>query len=149
MTHIVYNINPQTLNMNIYNIYKTYTIALNNFNADVEKYMKTSKKLSETRYINKKKDILNNQDGYYLKPSNKYPNRINIYEKRTRDIGYIFSNILVEVKKILIFSIAETNMSIEDTTIFEENKKKIVSPKYNILYLEELKNKLSTIKKAE
>lgn len=147
MTYVTYYIHPQTLSVNVRNFYKKYDCAVRNLKDDASEYIKSNKNLKSVEFVNKKKEITNKEDGYYLKLSNKYPNRISIYEKNTeRGWTYNFYNI----KKVVVFSLMELASMPDglnlDVTVKETRK--MIKPKNNgknqiqILYLEELKAKI-------
>lgn len=148
----VYYIHPETLSVNIRDYYQKYDTALKNLKTDVENFVKTTKNVDVTTYINKKIELLNSTttDGYYLKMSNKYPNRVSVYQKTSRDVGYVFSNITTEVKKILVFGLLDLSSAPDgltfDTNTNTNNVSKIVSPKIEMVYLEELKEKIKSRK---
>lgn len=140
----IYYVHPQTLSVNIRECYQKYDTAQKNFKTDIVEFVKSTKNVETVNYINSKSEIKNKTDGFYLKSSNKYPNRITLYEKTSKDIGYIMSNIVIDVKKILAFGMLELacvpdginiNMNLGEIT-------KKVLPKIEMLYLEELKQKL-------
>lgn len=141
MAYGVYYIHPDTLSINIRCIYTNYENAVKNLKTDTENYMKVSKNIEENKYVNKKKDIYNMDDGYFLKMSNKYPNRINIYEKTSKDMGYVFSNMIPIIKKVLVFSLIEIYVTPDDI-IPCTNETKYTLPKIELLFMDELKEKL-------
>lgn len=140
----IYYVHPQTLSVNIRECYQKYDTALKNFKTDIVEFVKSTKNVETVNNVNSKSEIKTKSDGFYLKSSNKYPNRITLYEKTSKDIGYIMSNIVIDVKKILAFGMLELacvpdginiNMNLGEIT-------KKVLPKIEMLYLEELKQKL-------
>ena len=137
----IYYIHPETLSVNIRDFYKKYDTALKNLKSDVEDFVTTTKNVDSVTYVNKKLDIVG--DGYYLKLSNKYPNRISVYEKTSRDVGYVFSNIVSEVKKILVFGLLELS-SIPDDLEFnvKDTNTTTVMPRIELPYMEELRKKV-------
>ncbi len=145
MTYAIYYIHPQSLSVNIRDFYNKYETAVKRLKLDVEEYIKANKNVDKVDFVNKKKDINLKEDGYYLKISNKYPNRITIYEKTSRnDIGILYSSIVVNIKKILVFSLMEL-ASLPDGINLDLNLGEVtksVLPKIEILYIEELKEKL-------
>jgi len=154
MTFALYYINPRTLSIDIKFFYKNYETAIKSLKTDVESFLKNNKNLEKIEYINKKNELLKKPDGYYLKMSNKYPNRINIYEKISKDVGIIFSNITFDIKKIYIFSIIELKINenssysnvIDDVDMSSERlSKPILKKKQNIIiipFLDELKSRI-------
>jgi len=153
MKYVNYSVHPNTLNVNVHNFYNKYTDAVNSFSIDVEDYVKKNKKITFIEFLNKKKDVNAKSDGYYLKTSNKYPNRINLYEKRTNDVGYIFSNLVVNVKKIMVFSLLELScipdtlqIDAEVSTLRGTSSTKQSQPRIAMLYFDELKDKLKDIR---
>ena len=84
MTYAIYYIHPQSLSVNIRDFYNKYETAVKRLKLDVEEYIKANKNVDKVDFVNKKKDINLKEDGYYLKISNKYPNRITIYEKTSK-----------------------------------------------------------------
>lgn len=142
MTYTIYYIHPETLSVNFRNFYESYDQAIKNLKYEAKEYIKMNKNVSEVEFTNKKKDINEKKNGYYLKMSNKYPNRISIYERTTKDVGYLMSNIIVLIKKVLVFSLVEMS-SIPDTVNFSVNEvKKMIIPEIKLLFLDELKEKL-------
>ncbi len=144
MPYAIYYIHPQSLSVNIRDFYNKYDTAIKHFKTDAQDYIKTNKNIDHADFVNKKTDINQKEDGYYLKMSNKYPNRITVYEKTSRDVGYVLSSIVGDVKRILVFSIIELaslpdginlNINLGEVT-------KMVMPKVEILYMEELKEKI-------
>src|SRR3972149_12009354 len=107
MTYATYYIHTQSLSMNIRDFYKKYETAIKRLKVDAEEFIKTNKNIEKIEFINKKIDITAKTNGYYLKMSNKYPNRINIYEKSSKNVGYIFNSYVIDVKKIFVFSLIE------------------------------------------
>ena len=147
MTYATYYIHPQSLSVNIRDFYKKYETALKRLKPDVEEFIKTNKNITTVEYINKKIDLSNKPIGYYLKLSNKYPNRITIYEKLSKiNAGYIYNSSTTEVKKVFVFGLLELSSMPDEFNIdstFEEAKKSVI-PKIGMLYLEELKEKISS-----
>ena len=159
MPFALYYINPRTLSIDIKSFYQNYEVATKHLKSETEYLMKNNKNIEKIEYINKKVEIQKKIDGYYLKISNKYPNRINVYEKSSKDIGVIFSNIIVEIKKIYVFSLLEltfnnsneqnVSMSIIQSLEQEKNHNVRSSKKTNtnrptieFIYLAELKDKI-------
>jgi hypothetical protein len=118
-------------------------MAVKNLLSDVKDYMINNKHIENIEIINRKKDIENKIDGYYLKISNKYPNRITVYEKTSKDMGYVFSNIVITVRKIYIFSLLELSL-LPDNINFgtKEIENKMLMPKIELIFINELKEKL-------
>ena len=147
MTYATYYIHTQSLSMNIRDFYKKYETAIKRLKVDAEEFIKTNKNIEKIEFINKKIDITAKTNGYYLKMSNKYPNRINIYEKSSKNVGYIFNSYVIDVKKIFVFSLIELSSIPDELNIninFEEPISKNIVPKVGSLYMEELKNKLQS-----
>jgi hypothetical protein len=140
----VYYIHPETLSINIREFYQKYDTALKNLRPNVEDFIKTTKNVESVEYVNKKSEIQDKSDGYYLKLSNKYPNRISVYEKTSNDIGYVFSNVITDLKKILVFSLLDLSSAPDGLTFDtnENNTTKIATPHIELLYLDELKERL-------
>lgn len=144
MTYAIYYIHPQSLSVNIRDFYQKYDTAIKRLKPDVEEFIQSTKNVSKVEYINKKIDISSKNNGYYLKVSNKYPNRITVYEKTSRDIGYIFSNVITEIKKVFVFSLLELT-SVPDELNINLDVKEVsrkVMPKVEVLYMQELKEKI-------
>lgn len=147
MTYAIYYIHLQSLSVNIYNFYKKYDIAVKKLNTDVADYITTTKNLNCIEFVDKKSEISTKEDGYFLKISNKYPNRINAYEKNTNKIsGYLYTTEISEIKKIYVFSLLELSSLPEginlDLDIDIKEVKKSVVPKMELLYMQELKDKI-------
>ena len=127
MTYATYYINPQSLSVNIRDFYQKYDTAVKRLKPDVEEFVKSTKNTEKVEYINKKIDISSKDNGYYLKMSTKYPNRVTVYESTTKDVGYWISNIVTEVKKIYVFSLLELSSVPDDLNIdiqkIDTNKK--------------------------
>lgn len=127
MTYATYYINPQSLSVNIRDFYQKYDTAVKRLKPDVEEFVKSTKNTEKVEYINKKIDISSKDNGYYLKMSTKYPNRVTVYERTTKDVGYWISNIVTEVKKIYVFSLLELSSVPDDLNIdiqkIDTNKK--------------------------
>lgn len=143
MTAIFY-IHPKTLSVNIRDYYLKYDTALKHLKTDVQDFIKSTKNVDTVKYINKKVELQNSDNGYYLKMSNKYPNRISVYEKTSRDVGYVFSSIVVDINKILVFGLLDLSTA-PDEMVFDTNANnvsKTVSPKMEVVYLTELKERL-------
>lgn len=140
----IYYIHPQTLSVNIRECYKKYDTALKNFNTDVTDFVKSIKNIENVLFVNSKSEINLKEDGYYLKQSNKYPNRITLYEKTSKDVGYVFSSIITEIKKVLAFGLLDL-ACVPDGINLDMNIGEIaktIAPKVELLYIEELKQKL-------
>ena len=140
----IYYVHPQTLSVNIRECYKKYDAALKNFRTDVVEFVKSIKNVEKVTFINQKSEIISSDNGYYLKMSNKYPNRMTLYEKTSKDVGYVFSSITTEVKKILAFGLLDL-ACVPDGINIEMNLGEIaktVMPRIELLYIEELKQKL-------
>jgi hypothetical protein len=145
MTYATYYIHPETLIVCFKNFYKKYDIALKNFKDDAENFIKNNKNINNIEYVNKYDEIEKKDDGYYLKFSDEFPNRIDIYEKNTKNVGYIFNSYLTEIKKIFVFSLLELS-SLPNEINIEYTKKetpKTIIPKIQLSYLDELKDSLS------
>jgi len=140
----IYYIHPQTLSVNIRECYKKYDTALKNFNTDITDFVKSIKNIENVLFVNSKSEINLKEDGYYLKQSNKYPNRITLYEKNSKDVGYVFSSIITEIKKVLAFGLLDL-ACVPDGINLDMNIGEIaktIAPKVELLYIEELKQKL-------
>lgn len=149
MPYAVYYINPKTLTVNIKGFYNKYETAIKNLKTDAEDHIKLYKQVKNVYKIDRRSELDECSDGYYIKDSNKYPNRYTIYEKRTRNVGYIFSHWVSEINKILVFSLIELS-EVSETVKFEiintDQKKKIEPRKAELLYLDELKEKIKKIR---
>ena len=140
----IYYIHPQTLSVNIRECYKKYDTALKNFNTDITDFVKSIKNIENVLFVNSKSEINLKENGYYLKQSNKYPNRITLYEKNSKDVGYVFSSIITEIKKVLVFGLLDL-ACVPDGINLDMNIGEIaktIAPKVELLYIEELKQKL-------
>ncbi len=144
MTYAIYYIHPQSLSVNIRDFYNKYDTAVKHLKTDVQDYITSNKNVDHVDFVNKKTEINGKDNGYYLKLSNKYPNRVTVYEKSTKDVGSFFSSIVIEIKKILVFSLIELS-SMPDGLNFDFNVREVtksVLPKIEILYLQELEEKI-------
>ncbi len=140
----IYYVHPQTLSVNIRECYQKYDTALKNFKTDVVEFVKSIKNVETVSFVNTKTEINSKSDGFYLKQSNKYPNRMSLYERSSKDVGYIMSSIVVEVKKILVFGMLDL-ACVPDGINLEMNVGEItktIAPKVELMYLEELKQAL-------
>ena len=152
MTYAIYCIHPETLTINLKSFYKDYKSSLEHLKNETEEYVKTNKNVNEVSYIVKKNDLEYLGDGYYLKNSNKYPNRITVYEKITKvDSGVFYNSSTINVRKTMVFSLLElSSMPVEiDLDIGRLNQpiNKIATPSVDIVYLEELRKVLSEKRK--
>lgn len=149
MPYAVYYINPKTLTVNIKSFYNKYETAIRNLRTDAEDHIKMYKQAKNVHKIDKRCELETSADGYYIKDSNKYPNRFTIYEKRTRNVGYIFSHWIYEINKILVFSLIELS-EVSEAVKFEisdQNRKVESLGGMELLYLDELKEKIKKIRK--
>ena len=162
MPYALYYINPRTLSIDIKSFFQNYESATKNLRIETMEFLKNNKTVSAVEYINKKSEILKKNDGYYLKISNKYPNRINVYEKTSKDIGMIFSNISCDIRRIYIFSLIEININNINNINNGNNISNVdninnidnESLKNTLKKIEEIKNTIKTVtekssKKAE
>jgi hypothetical protein len=140
----IYYVHPQTLSVNIRECYQKYDTALKNLKTDVIEFVKSIKNVENVDFVNAKTEIESKSNGFYLKLSNKYPNRISLYERTSKDVGYLMSNIVVDIKKILVFGMLDL-ACLPDGINIDMNVGEIaktIAPKVELMYLEELKQKL-------
>lgn len=143
MPYVVHYIHVKTLTPNIKSFYGTYDQAVKNLKGDVEEYLRNNKHVTTVNYIMKKDELqkYDCKDGYYIKISNKYPNRITIYERSSKDVGLVFSSIVTTVRKLVVFTLLELscvpdsiNLEIESPTTI----KRVALKSQELAYMKEL-----------
>ncbi len=142
--YFIYCIHPQTLSITIQSFYENYKQALENLKSEAQNYILDKKDAQTIEYISKKEELNKKNDGYFFKMSNKYAHRISVYEKSSRDVGYIFSNVAVNVKKIIVFSLMELSTLPNDIYLdvnqLNKSIEKTMKPRIEMVYMEELRN---------
>ena len=113
----VISIHPQTLQVSHRTFHMTHADAVKAMKDEVTDYITNYKKYQTVIYINNKEEMKNHKDTkYFLKVSNKYPNRIAIYERRqTIDAGYIYNSVQTKTEKIKVFYVTEISIPYEGT----------------------------------
>lgn len=111
--YAVISIHPRTLHISHRSFHKTHSEAVKAMKDEVTDYITNYKKYQTVIYINNKDEMKNYRDTkYFLKVSNKYPNRISIYENRTIiNEGYIYNTSRSQVEKIKVFYVTELSLS--------------------------------------
>lgn len=110
----------ETLNLTIQSTYNSRLEANSNLKKDARNFMKSYKGISSIKSIFKKKNLLEEtiSDGLYFKVSNKYPNRISIYEKESKiDKGFVYNTNKINLKKIMVFFVIEIPLKEENKII--------------------------------
>lgn len=110
--YAVVNIHPETLHICHRSFHQTHQEAVVALKEGVTDYITNYKKYQTVIYINNKAEINNHKDTkYFLKVSNKYPNRISIYERRqTINKGYLYNSTQTHVDKIKVFYVTEISI---------------------------------------
>jgi len=155
----VISIHPQTLHISHRSFHENHQDAVKALKEEVTDYITNYKKYQTVIYINNKSEMNNHKDTkYFLKISNKYPNRISIYERtKIIDAGYIYNSTKTKIEKIKVFYVVEMNIpsSSQNTVIVADDNMHWVnniqknSKQANILnsmrvdLVEELKKSLS------
>ena len=140
MTYATIYVHSDSLTVNVRDFYRKYDAAIKNFKSDAEEFIKNNKNAEKIEFINKVDEIDSKDDGFYLKMSDEYPNRIDIYEKSTKNVGYIFNSYVTEIKKIFVFSLLALS-SLPDDINLDIHVKEVarsVIPKMQLLFMEEL-----------
>jgi hypothetical protein len=108
----VISIHPQTLQVSHRSFHLTHSDAIKAMKDEVTDYITNYKKYQTVIYINNKEEMKNHKDTkYFLKVSNKYPNRIAIYERRQIvDSGYIYNTHRTRTEKIKVFYVTEISI---------------------------------------
>tara|TARA_R100001163_G_scaffold65473_1_gene62751 strand:- start:367 stop:867 length:501 start_codon:yes stop_codon:yes gene_type:complete len=157
--YTVISIHPSTLHVAHRSFHATHQEAVKAMKSEVTDYITNYKKYQTVIYINNKDEMKNHKDTkYFLKVSNKYPNRISIYErKKVVDVGYIYNGKKTSVEKIKVFYVSE--LSLDDETkrsvqtdndlnwvsnIQRNSKQSNLSHGVHVDVIEELKAKLDT-----
>lgn len=110
--YLIYSIHCESSSLSIINAYPTFKECIEQLRSDVIDYLTKYKGIQNAISINKKAEARTaTTDGYFLKASNKYPNRISVYQRTSRDIGYIMSNMEITVKRLMVFSSIEFSAS--------------------------------------
>ncbi len=110
--YIIYSIHCESFCLSILNAYSSFKDSLEHLRSDVIDFLTNYKGIQNTILVNKKSEIRSAKtDGYFLKTSNKYPNRISLYQRTSKDTGYIMSNVEIVVKKMMVFSAIEYSSS--------------------------------------
>lgn len=152
--YAIFCIHPNTLSITIKSFHETYKIALENLRYETEDYIRKTKGQIDVRYIIKKGELNKNNDGYFLKMSNKYPNRVSIYEKTTKlDAGIFVTSEVIAIKKVMVFSLIEMSNYPQSLEYEEQAKpvtKVVETTNYvgQLDYLEELKTYLEKRRKS-
>jgi hypothetical protein len=117
--YAVISIHPRTLHISHRSFHKTYSDAVKAMKDEVTDYITNYKKYQTVIYINNKEEMKNHKDTkYFLKVSNKYPNRISIYENRTIvNEGFIYNTSRSQIEKIKVFYVTELSMPSEGEPI--------------------------------
>lgn len=156
MLYATYQIHPETLNVSLLQVYKSYTLARSSFVNDVERCIVSSvnpgKRELNLTHIGRKQDILKSTSlpGYYLKTSQRFPDRLNLYEKVKVSVpGRIWGSYdEYKLVKHRVFSIMPINVEEEVTPIdisinerFHQSQT-LKGHGGHVKYMEELKEKL-------
>lgn len=158
--HSVVSIHPSTLHLCHRSFHTTHQAAVKALKDEVTDYITNYKKYQTVIYINNKEEMDNHKDTkYFLKVSNKYPNRISIYERRkVTDAGYIYNSTKTSVEKIKVFFVTELSIPSRDddlvvaadddlnwvNTIQKKSQQENLSHGVHVNMIEELKSKLQT-----
>ena len=155
--YLIYNLHLKTLNLTPKSIYANRQEALDNFRNDANQFMSNYNSCYNIIYILKKKELDNLNDGYYLKISNKYPNRITVYDKSTSiQPGYVYNSNEIKIQKIMIFSILEISdtlfsgdeSNIQDNICIKSSSNYNLQHGLHVKFIEELKFYLEKRRKS-
>jgi len=154
----VVSIHPRTLHLSHRSFHTTHQAAVKAMKEEVTDYITNYKKYQTVIYINNKEEMDNHKDTkYFLKVSNKYPNRISIYERRNIvNAGYIYNSNKISVEKIKVFFVTELSIPNKDddlvvaaddnlnwvNTIQKKSQQENLSHGVHVNMIEELKSKL-------
>lgn len=123
--YAVVSIHPQTLHISHRSFHENHQDAVRALKEEVTDYITNYKKYQTVIYINNKNEMNNHKDTkYFLKVSNKYPNRISIYERSNIiNHGYIYNTTKTKIEKIKVFYVVEMNLpnSIETNVIVADD----------------------------
>ena len=109
--YLLYSVHPKTLNITPRGGSVTYDDATQALQKQVQDYLTIYKGQKNLVYVNNKQEIRDGSTKYCLKISNKFPNKISIYErKETTNKGYVYNTVDVEVEKIMVFSFMEFSL---------------------------------------
>jgi hypothetical protein len=113
--YLLYSIHPKTLNLTLRGSYKEYDEATEALQRQVQIFL-SYKGQKNLLYINNKQEMLTNSCAqYFLKISNKFPNKISVYEKKEVDnSGVFFSGVKQEIQKVMVFSFKECAWNMKD-----------------------------------
>jgi len=110
--YIVYSIHCESFCLSILNAYSSFKDSIEHLRSDVNDFLINYKGIQDAISVNKKSEIkAAKTDGYFVKTSNKYPNRISLYQRTSKDTGYIMSNMEITVRKMMVFSAVEYSTS--------------------------------------
>lgn len=112
--YAVVSIHPETLHLSHRSFHQDYQEAVQALKTQVTEFITNYKKYQTVIFIDNKSEIKNHKNTkYFLKHSNKYPNRISIYEKRkTRVPGYLYTSHPTKIEKIKVFFVTEVSLPI-------------------------------------
>ena len=100
--YIIYTIHCENYSFTILSLRGTIREIIESIkNVSIE-YLTNVRGFTDIKQVINKKDMI--ADGYYLKASNRYPNRLSLYQRTSVDDGWIRSNMIVSIKKLMIFS---------------------------------------------
>ncbi len=153
--YLIYSIHCESFALSILNAYPSFKESMDGLRGDVLNYLNVYKGITNAITVNKKDEIMKaTTDGYFLKSSNKYPNRISLYQRMTQDIGMVFSSLKVNVRRLMVFSSIEFSTQSQTDTqkgfTFQINNI-IATPLKNIArvpYIDELKVHLEQRRKT-
>lgn len=111
--YAVVSIHPQTLHISHRSFHENHQDAVKALKDEVSDYITNYKKYQTVIYINNKNEMNNHKDtNFFLKISNKYPNRISIYERnKVINQGYLYNTTQTKIEKIKVFYVVEINIS--------------------------------------
>jgi len=117
--YAVVSIHPQTLHISHRSFHENHQDAVKALKEEVTDYITNYKKYQTVIYINNKSEMSNHKDTkYFLKISNKYPNRISIYERsKVINPGYIYNTTNTKIEKIKVFYVVEMNIPSSSDTV--------------------------------
>jgi len=129
--YLLYSVHPKTLNITHRGGCLSYDDATQALQKQVQDYLTIYKGQKNLVYVNNKQEIRDGSNKYCLKISNKFPNKISVYErKETTNKGYVYNSVNVEIEKIMVFSFMEISIPKEASTSESEQVTQLNTVQY-------------------
>lgn len=111
-SYLIISIHPRTLCTSICSYFNTYRSAMKSLREEAQDYITKYKRYQTVIYINNDEEIGNHPDvKYFLKISDQFPNRIEVYERRKIvDKGWLWNAKKTELDLIKVFSVINSNL---------------------------------------